>query len=60
LVPSEPDTQKRCSIQDLRGFAQILYRGDECLEPLALFLPRGSLFFPPLALLGILQGREVP
>src|SRR5215212_3510757 len=60
LVSSESGAQKRCSVQDLRGFAQLLYRGHECFEPLALFVPQGSLFFPPPTLLGILQGCEVP
>jgi hypothetical protein len=60
LVSPVSGGQKRCSIQDLRGFAQILYRGHERFEPLALFVPQGSLLFPPLPLLGILQGCEVP
>src|SRR5215217_5024678 len=60
LVSSESGAQKCCSIQDLRGFAQLLYRGHERFEPLALFLPQGSLFFPPPTLLGIVQGCEVP
>jgi hypothetical protein len=60
LVSSESGGHKRRPIQDLRGFAQLLDRGHECFELLALFLAQGSLIFPPLALLGILQGREVP
>src|SRR5829696_1621413 len=36
LVSSVSGSQKRCSIQGLRGFAQILYRGHECFELLAL------------------------
>jgi hypothetical protein len=60
LVSSVSGGQKRCSIQGLRGFAQILYRGHERFEPLTLFLAQGSLVFPPPTLLGILQGCEVP
>jgi hypothetical protein len=60
LVSSVSGGKKCCSIQDLRGFAQILHRGHECFEPLALFLAQGSLFLPPLTLLSILQGCEVP
>src|SRR5215204_7028931 len=60
LVSSKSGAQERCSIQDLRGFAQLLYRGHECFQAVALLLPQGSLFFPPLALLGILQGCDVP
>jgi hypothetical protein len=60
LVSSKSGAQERCSIQDLRGFAQLLYRGHECFEPLTLFLAQGSLVFPPPTLLSILQGCEVP
>jgi hypothetical protein len=60
LVSSESGGHKRCSIQDLRGFAQSLYRGHERFQPLSLFLPQGSLLFPPQALLGILKGCDAP
>jgi hypothetical protein len=59
-VSSVSGGQKRCSIQGLRGFAQSLYRGHERFEPLSLFVPQGSIFLPPLALLGVLQGCDVP
>src|SRR3712207_2840839 len=51
LVSSVSGGKKRCSIQDLSGFAQILYRGHQCFEPLALFLAQGGLFLPPPTLL---------
>jgi hypothetical protein len=60
LVSSESGGQKRGLGQDLCNFAELIYRSYECFEPVALFPPQSSLFFPPPTLLGVLKGCEVP
>jgi hypothetical protein len=60
LVSSESGGQKCGLGQDLYNLAELIYRTYECFEPVTLFLPQGSFFFPPLPLLSILKGCEVP